>query len=200
MDPFTASVIVGGAGALGSVFANQSNQQSVADQMRFQGYMSSTAHQREVADLRAAGLNPILSALGAGSSSPQGAAAQIQNPLEGISKGMETAIAVKQQKKDFEQKDAQISNTQQDTSNKIAQSGLINAQAISTAKDVEQKTLQTKLLKETLPHAIKKAKAEGDYSEVNQIMGIIGAGTSSAKDIKDTLNPLKGLIKIAPKK
>lgn len=57
---------------------NQNNAfsaEQAAKQIQFQREMSNTAHQREIADLKAAGLNPVLSAKLGGASTPSGSAA-----------------------------------------------------------------------------------------------------------------------------
>lgn len=106
------AIVGGGIGSAllaseGQEQANAANIQSAREQMAFQERMSNTAHQREVTDLKAAGLNPVLSA-NAGAGTPTGALAISGNEAPDFSKVIGTALQARQMQQDFREIESRI--------------------------------------------------------------------------------------------
>jgi len=171
----------------GQAFAREQTGESEAfarEQMNFQNTMSATAYQRAMADMKAAGLNPMLAYMQGGASTPSGAIGSVQNaPALGASaqstSGGVTPITAPQSK-------FAMGNTQEELGRAI---GRMTSSAVDTykageaAKNIKQDTdvkaaQETNVVQDTNVKASQSRKAE--YDDIKRQGKLIEANSAAA--------------------
>lgn len=160
---------------------NKSAKHAAETQRGWEKYMSDTAHQREMEDLKKAGLNPILTATGgSGASTPSGATAQTHayNPIDVFS----AALQMDKTKKETEGIQAGIDKTNAET----AQTNLDAA----IKEKMSKHTIQ--MAKENVKESVaRQAKLNEETKGIKQGAGSRILGTEPGKIIEDTVNKIK---------
>lgn len=149
----------GGIQAIGGFLANQQTAASQNRAQDFMAEMSNTAHQREVADLRAAGLNPILS-VNKGASTPSSSGQKMENALGA---GVTTALDTLRLKKDVEGMGSQIA-----LNNQMGEKA--KADTLTSLSTAKQNEVKTRILETEFPAIQSEAKTRKNQAEWDQRM------------------------------
>lgn len=180
LAPAVASSAGGIAQYMGAQDTNQTTQNLANQANAFSAQQFATRYQTTVADLKAAGLNPML-AYGQGGGSPPSAVgiAQQTNPMAGMSDMATKAVGAANTSMDTQVKDAQVTNT-------ISQTGVNEAQRKNIAATTSNTEADTYLKILEAPNVPQKTK----LLVAQTLQANAQAGASSASEANTKMDTL----------
>lgn len=230
-----ASIFSGVSNLITSANANETNErladkamafgQASADkQMAFQREMASTQYQRGMADMKKAGLNPIMAYTNGGAAAPPGAStggvsakAEAAPVGEAIQQTLGTALTVAKMRKEFEQADASIkateSNARLNDASTVRQK--IEAEVAEKTKklvDANAKSAgaRARVDEAAVPARVQEAANEKKGADVDKdlvtfdkylqrVSGVVGAASNAFNAVTNPLTHVRKWLSDRPK-
>jgi hypothetical protein len=187
----------------GTAYQIYAQKKAAGKQMDFQERMSSTAYQRSMADMRKAGLNPILAYQQGGASTPAGAMPQIAHPTrDAVQAAQQTASTYA----DVDKKAQEVKNLADQLQNNAVYRDLTRAQQTSVETEVRKKFDEMELIREKtrgeeFENVGRKIMSEFyESTEFAKIARGLGLSIGGLATIFATVFGARGLLKSVGKK